>query len=152
MPRLGVDTPPAFYRDPLYIAAVVAGGGFWLGMALWVPVHPLPFAAIHSWPFFTLTCWQPLWEEVLFRGVIQGELRRWAWSLHNCRGVTLANGLTSLLFVLGHLWTHPPLWALAVMIPSLLFGYYRDRYDQLVPSILLHAYYNAGYFLLTGLP
>lgn len=149
---LGVDCCPAFYRDGLYFAAVLAGVVFWLTLALLVTVRPLKPAEIWSWPFFTLTCWQPCWEELLFRGVIQGELCRWQGGGKDWHGVTLANVLTSCFFCGAHWWSHPPVWAVAVMIPSLIFGYCRDHYACLYPSIALHAFYNAGYFMLTGLP
>jgi membrane protease YdiL (CAAX protease family) len=35
--------------------------------------------------------------------------------------------------------------SVAVFLPSLIFGYFRDRYDQLHASIVLHVFYNAGY-------
>jgi uncharacterized protein len=149
---LGVDCCPAFYRDGFYVAAVLAGAVFWFALALFVALRPLKPAEILSWPFFTLTCWQPWWEECLFRGVIQGELRRWPWGGKAWHGVTRANVLTSCLFCLAHWWSHPPGWAVAVIIPSLIFGYCRDRYACLYSSIALHAFYNAGYFMLTGLP
>ncbi|MDG1783128.1 MAG: CPBP family glutamic-type intramembrane protease, partial [Porticoccaceae bacterium] len=63
---------------------------------------------------------------------------------------SLANVLTSLLFVAVHLINHPPLWALAVFGPSLVFGYSQERYNHLVAPIILHCSYNAGYFLLLG--
>ncbi|MBI3326661.1 MAG: JDVT-CTERM system CAAX-type protease [Nitrospinae bacterium] len=105
-----------------------------------------------SLSFLSLALWQPLWEELLFRGVLQGQLGRHSWGQHACCGMTTANGITSLLFALGHFWRHPPLWALAVLAPSLLFGYVRDRHTSVYPAIALHALYNASYFWLTGLP
>jgi membrane protease YdiL (CAAX protease family) len=39
-----------------------------------------------------------------------------------------------------------------VLFPSLIFGYFRDRYTSIYPCMVLHAFYNAGYFGLTGLP
>jgi hypothetical protein len=48
---------------------------------------------------------------------------------------------------------HPPLAAISVMIPSLIFGHFRDRYNaapyqHLAAPIGLHIWYNSGYFLL----
>jgi membrane protease YdiL (CAAX protease family) len=62
------------------------------------------------------------------------------------------NLITSLLFVLGHLWQHPAAWAVAIAVPSLVFGWFRDRHDSVYPCIALHMFYNTGYFALTGLP
>jgi membrane protease YdiL (CAAX protease family) len=95
--------------------------------------------------------WQPLIEELLFRGVIQGQLRttrpgRWRKS-----GITGANLIASLLFVLVHTVNHAPLWAMAVFVPSLVFGFMRDRHDSVYPAFALHCAYN-GLYLLVGLP
>jgi membrane protease YdiL (CAAX protease family) len=46
-----------------------------------------------------------------------------------------------------HFINHPPFWALAVFFPSLVFGYFRDRCDSVVPAITLHILYNFGYFV-----
>ena len=64
------------------------------------------------------------------------------------RGFTLANLATSVLFTALHFVSHPPLWAAGVLLPSLLYGYFRDRHDSVYPAIALHVFYNAGYFLL----
>jgi membrane protease YdiL (CAAX protease family) len=41
-----------------------------------------------------------------------------------------------------------PALAAGVLLPALLFGYFRDRHDSVLPAIALHVFYNAGYFLL----
>ena len=61
-----------------------------------------------------------------------------------------ANLLTSLVFAGMHFFYHLPLWAAAVFIPSLVFGYFKDKYLSLGPPILLHVYYNSGYYWLFG--
>jgi len=115
-------------------------------------VQPLALRQVLSWGFLSLALWQPLWEEVFFRGLLQGHLWQRSWGRRAWGGVTVANGAASLLFALGHLWHHPPLWALAVLPPSLLFGYVRDRHMSVYPAIALHVVYNAGYFWVIGLP
>jgi membrane protease YdiL (CAAX protease family) len=52
--------------------------------------------------------------------------------------------------VAAHALTHPPEWAAAMLFPSLVFGYFRDRYRSVVPAAALHVFYNAGWFLLRG--
>jgi len=108
-----------------------------------------------SWPmhapliFLQLTILYPVLEEVVFRGFIQGEFIRKPVFRRQYRGITSANVLTSLLFAAAHLFAHPLAMAMLVFLPSLIFGYFRDRYDGwLLPAILLHIYYNAGYFLI----
>lgn len=149
---LGLAWCPAFYRDILFRAALLAGIGFWAGLWLYVPVHPMTPAQVLSQTFLSLVLWQPILEECLFRGYLQGQLCRYRWGQQRWYGITAANGCTSLLFAVGHCWSHPPLWAAAVLVPSLIFGYFRDRYANIFPCVALHAFYNAGYFGLTGLP
>lgn len=101
--------------------------------------------------FLLLALVYPVLEEIVFRGLIQGSLsqRLAAWR----RGpVSKANLLTSLLFAVLHGFSHPPLWAAAVFIPSLVFGHFRERHGGLTSPILLHAFYNGVYFALFGIP
>lgn len=91
----------------------------------------------------------PLLEEIVFRGLVQGTLLRFVAMQRAVTGITIANVAASLLFAGAHLISHTALMATLVFLPSLLFGYFRDRYDGwLTPSILLHCYYNLGYFLI----
>jgi uncharacterized protein len=88
----------------------------------------------------------PVIEEVIFRGLIQP----WLANRYNQKkmGITQANLITSCLFVLVHLYQHNLIMALYTFLPSLIFGYTRDRYKRLIPSIILHSSYNGGYFLI----
>lgn len=90
----------------------------------------------------------PALEETVFRGLIQGWLLEQPWGWKGLGGISVANGITSLLFAALHLVAHPLLWAAAVSIPSLIFGYFRERHGRLASPIALHCLYNAGYFLL----
>ncbi len=58
---------------------------------------------------------------------------------------TLANLWTTAGFVALHFAAQPPGWALAVALPSLVFGHIRERFGSVVPAITLHALYNAGF-------
>jgi len=40
--------------------------------------------------------------------------------------------------------------ARTAFFPSLVFGYFRDRYDSIWPGAALHIFYNAGWLLLAG--
>lgn len=90
----------------------------------------------------------PLIEELVFRGWLQGRLRR----ARKCRsawlGISCANAVVAGVFALAHVFTHPPLWALLVVFPALVFGYFRERHNSVLPAIVLHIYYNGGYFAL----
>lgn len=88
----------------------------------------------------------PLVEEIIFRGMIQPYIaEKCPYSLAN---ITLANLFTSTIFAIIHLFQQPIIWALATFFPSLIFGYCRDRYQRLLPSIILHITYNGGFFLI----
>ncbi len=89
-------------------------------------------------------------EELIFRGALQGELLRRGWEQQTIAGLSVANWITSLAFMALHFIAHPPLWAAAVLVPSLLFGHFRERFRSLYPPLSLHIYYNTGYFLTTG--
>jgi membrane protease YdiL (CAAX protease family) len=149
---LGLRPYHSFGCDGWFVAALLAGVMFWGLLWLSTPVLPLTGRQVLAWRFFFLALWQPGWEELLFRGVLQGYVRQYAWGRRGWYGLTGANVLVSVLFVLGHFVTHPPWWALAVLGPSLLFGWMRDHYGTVYPAMVLHAWYNAGYFWLTGFP
>lgn len=141
-----------FHRDRLFVFALLAGLLMWLLFWLVSPdLLPVIQFAGNVVLLLSLMIWQPVLEELLFRGFIQGQFRLRAWGREARWGLTNANLLTSLLFVLAHVVSHSPLWAVAVFFPSLVFGYFRDRYESVYPSVALHIYYNAGYFLFGAL-
>jgi membrane protease YdiL (CAAX protease family) len=146
----GLDRCPPFYRDRVFWLAAAAGPVFWITLAATTSVPSLQWSRLWSLSFLAVALWLPLVEELLFRGLIQGQLARFSWGLRATHGVTLANLATSMLFTSGHWFTHPPLWALSVLVPSLIFGLMRDRFQSTYPTVVLHALYNAGYFALTG--
>ena len=83
-----------------------------------------------------------LYRRVPLSWRLAGSVKRCTWGQRSWHGCTTANGITSLLFMVGHWWQHPPLWALAVLLPALLFGWLRDRYDSVYPPMTLHTVYN----------
>ena len=91
----------------------------------------------------------PLVEEVLFRGIIQPTIAKKIPSIFY--SLSVANIITSTIFAITHLINHDPLWAAGTILPSLAFGFCQDRYRTLQAPIALHCYYNAGYFLITGM-
>jgi uncharacterized protein len=92
----------------------------------------------------------PLLEELVFRSALQSWLAGTAWGARENWGITTANVATSVLFAGAHLAAHDPALAAATFFPSLVFGYFRDRYDSIWPGAGLHVFYNAGWFLLAG--
>jgi uncharacterized protein len=147
---LALDRCPPFFRDWQFIAALVAGLGFWLALAT-----TTAGVRNHEWKLsvvLSICLLQPLIEELIFRGTLQGELLRRSWARRRWSGISAANAITSVVFTALHFVSHPPLWAAGVLIPSLLFGHFRERHDSLYPPLCLHIYYNTGYFLITGFP
>ena len=142
---LALDRCPPFYRDWQFLTALALGIVFWVGLRSFVPItHEvnLGFSALIS-----LCIVQPILEESIFRGVMQVELLKRSWGGSKNYGISVANALTSLAFTALHFISHPPLWAAGVIVPSLLFGYFRERHNSLYPPLALHIYYNTGYFL-----
>ncbi len=62
--------------------------------------------------------------------------------------ISLANVLTSVAFATLHLLSQPPLWAFLVFFPSLAFGWTREASSGLLLPVVLHVFYNLGFFLL----
>ena len=111
-----------------------------------------------SWPllepvrFLLPALVYPVLEEMTFRGLLQPALYRRAWGSTCFWGVSSANLVTTLVFAASHLVWHHWLQALAVVVPSLVFGFFRDRYGRIAPSVALHVFYNSGFVWLFASP
>lgn len=99
---------------------------------------------------FLLILLYPLIEELTFRGIIQEYVSQKTKQWKPFLGLSLANLVTSILFVLMHFVYHTPIWAVLTFFPSLVFGYFKERYANVAPSITLHMFYNLCYFSLIG--
>ena len=141
--------------------SLICGGHFWsekvfhlallmgvVGLSFAWVVFPDAFRALKLSIFslFLLMLWQPLVEEIFFRGILQRELLKWEPLSHAFLGISQANLLVSILFVFAHLFSHSAWWAMGVFLPSLIFGWFRDHYQCVYPSILLHSFYNFLFF------
>jgi uncharacterized protein len=150
MALLGLHYNRPFHRDSVFLLLLAFGPIAWLSMIGVFTFQPLPGYAIWSPAFLSVILWQPLFEELLFRGIVQGHLLQSMARQKTWFGLSIPNLLTSLLFTLAHLASHSISWSLLVFVPSLCFGFVRDRFGSVYPSIALHAFYNTGFFLLTG--
>jgi len=128
--------------------ALLAAVPVWIGLAWAVGPSMFHPRSLAGWLAFVLL-W-PLIEELLFRGLLQGQLLRLSQRLGQPRRIgpiTWANALTTLAFVALHLSAQPLAWALAVALPSLVFGHLRERFASVWPAVGLHMIYNAGFAL-----
>ena len=133
------------YRNNRFLLAMLAGILVVWVMHVWVQPYPAGFEI--SWfALLSLIIWQPLVEEVLFRGIIQGQFARREWGRRSWLGISAANVVASILFVAVHMVNNPPLFALTVMAPSLVYGYFRDYCNSVYPPIIIHSTYNAMVF------
>lgn len=120
----------------------------WLGMGLYFGPHLR--APVGWWAWASLVLVQPLLEELVFRGLLQGQALVWLAREEKpirIGPLTLANVLVTIVFAALHLSAQPLAWALAVAAPSLVFGHVRERFDSVWPAFALHAFYNAGFGL-----
>ncbi|MEY3090833.1 MAG: hypothetical protein RL113_1149 [Pseudomonadota bacterium] len=104
----------------------------------------------HPETFLMAILFYPVVEELAFRGVIQEFLSQKLEPNSTLLAISYANFITSILFVSLHLFHHPIIWALLTFFPSLIFGYFKERFDHILPSIILHMFYNFAYFLMIG--
>jgi len=120
----------------------VATAYLWLMKAIGHAIPPQPvlqqFLAFEQsgWPLLRMivlvVILAPVAEEILFRGYLFTALSKTV-------PMWLTQVITALLFGLVHGLGH----ALPIALLSLLFGYLRQRYGSLLPSILAHAVHNA---------
>ena len=92
---------------------------------------------------FFLIVFYPVVEEFAFRGVIQEYFASKTKQYPSFFHISVANIVTSVLFVAMHFVHHTPLWALLIFVPSLIFGYFKEKYGHIGASIFLHMFYNA---------
>ena len=139
---------PFWTENKIYIALLAAP--ITLILSRWL--LPITFTPIEAsfLSLFLFILWQPLIEELFFRGVLQGQLSHLHWFNQSYLGISRANLLVGVLFVMAHLFVHSAFWAWAVFLPSLVFGYFRDQYQCLTPSLILHSFYNLVFFLFAS--
>lgn len=135
--------------DLHFWVAVILGPVVWIAL-WWFTGKPVP-DGIALKVLLTSVVLYPIIEELAFRGFIQ------TWLLEKSifrnkpfLHMSYANLVTSFLFASFHLFNQSPLWAALIFAPSLVFGYLRERYDAVTPSIVVHAWYNLGFLLLVS--
>ena len=139
-------------RDSHVWLAMLLALPVWAALGLLLGPHLRAPAGWLAWASLLLV--QPFLEELVFRGLLQGQAlrlitadgqpRRWG-------PLTIANILVTVAFVALHLRAQPLAWALAVAAPSLVLGHLRERTGSVWPPMLVHAFYNAGFGLTAWL-
>jgi hypothetical protein len=129
-------------RDSHFVLAILAA------VPAWIALGQLTAHRIHvdfaPWPLISLLVVRPVIEELAFRCALQSYLSEHGGS-RSCGPLSIANLITTAAFVALHFAAQPPAWALAVAVPSLLFGHLRERFDSVLPPVVLHAFYNSGF-------
>lgn len=131
-----------FAKDASFRWIWLAGLG--LALAAGGMAGPASAPSIGVWLMVVLV--YPVLEELAFRGALQGWFERYLSG--NFGPVTHANFLTSALFAFCHWCLIPQLSALLVFLPSLAFGWTRDRHRTVSGSIFLHTTWNL--FFMVG--
>ncbi|MEC9376214.1 MAG: JDVT-CTERM system glutamic-type intramembrane protease [Pseudomonadota bacterium] len=137
-------------RDKFYCLAFIAGAGIWISLWLLGLSRSEITSPTLLIPFLSFVLIYPVTEEIIFRGYIQGLLLKRDFGLLSYYKLTVANLLTSSAFSLAHFAINNTWFSFLVFIPSLAFGYFRERYNTVIPSIILHVYYNLGFILFIG--
>ena len=134
--------------DGLFWAAFFAALFVIYGFHLFIETTPFEISSLGLAHLLTLILISPFLEEAAFRGWLQGLILKGGWSQKTIVKITIANILTSALFSLLHIFGHSITWAFAVFFPSLVFGFFRDRYGSIQASVVLHVWYNFAYFVI----
>ena len=136
------------YKDPAFHLAIAGALIFWLILYFYFkPPTDLGWPLRDPLRYLYPVLLYPIVEELIFRGFVQ-EFVQERFTARRLGTLTYANLITSALFAGLHLINHPPLWAIGVFIPSLIFGFFKDRTGKLTAPMLLHIFYNGGYLLI----
>jgi ABC-2 type transport system permease protein len=132
LPRIGQGRQP--WRRG--VAGACAAALFGIGCAALLPPPAAPLMQINGdglWLLAVGVLAAPVCEEFIFRGLLQGGLRRSlpAWQ---------AIGIAAALFAL----VHPPAAMLPVFVLGLCTGIAYERSGALLAPMLVHALYNAA--------
>lgn len=135
-------------RDRHFVLAVLAAVPVWIALGAMAGHRAHVDFAPGS--LISLLVVRPVVEELAFRGALQGYLLARGRS-RAIGPLSSANLIATVAFVAVHFAAQPPAWAVAVAVPSLLFGHLRERFGSVLPPIALHSIYNAGFALTAWL-
>ena len=143
-----LEGQPPVHLDALFWLAVACGLLVASGIRAFVPATALPTEDLTIQLLVSSVVLYPLLEELVFRGALQGWLFSHPLGRVSWCGISVANLATTFVFTSLHFSSHEALWAASVLVPSLVFGFFRDRHRSLYPGIALHAFYNLSFVLV----
>ncbi len=120
-------------------ALAAAGAVICAGLAVWL-LRPAASAALGA------LLVAAVWEEALFRGMLQGALLHRLSLRTRWLGLSGANVLASALFCLAHLYLHAAILLPGVFVASLALGALRERTEGLAWPIVAHAGLNLAWW------
>lgn len=134
----------------IFIFAIASGLVYGLVRVLYYKIlhnQSLGFHFDPSMAYFLLL--SPLWEEIAFRGVLLEWLgRRMRGGFHLWRAnITYANITVASAFAATHLLSQPPLNAIAIVIPAVIFGMVYEKYGSIVLCVVVHMSYNIHLYI-----
>ena len=122
---------------------------FYMTLFLSLPVKMIivllnPFSRPFSFLFLIYLLIPAFSEELFFRGLLipifSASLKGKIWF------ISYSNIVVSIIFSISHIFTHNIFWSTLVFFPSLVYGYFREKHNNIFPSIVLHFIYNFIYF------
>lgn len=144
-----------WYQDYLFYIYFLIAISFWVIYALIFPANwPNQALTLKQWQaFFYIVLGYPIVEEIIFRGGLQRWLYHYHWGKITSIHISVANVIVSLIFSFLHIIVRPEdPSTYGIIIPSLIFGLFRDRHGHIISCTLLHIFYNMGIFFLLILP
>ena len=132
--------------------ALIGALFLWLVIAFSLELSPsLSWVETH-FPLFIVLCFiSPVLEEYVFRGLIYDyveDRNQTEWSVNQWVKISIANLVTTGLFIAMHVGFRGFLAGALVILPSLYLGLIRRESSTLGPCILVHGLWNLGWFSL----
>ncbi len=131
--------------DGLFYLALLLGP---IGAALFISFSTIHISNFSLWFLVSTIVIYPVLEEIIFRGQLQAWLLKKPTMQPACCGISIANLITSLLFTSLHILYRLNIVNALIIIPSLIFGFFYERYSSVIPSIVLHICYNVSLLVL----
>jgi membrane protease YdiL (CAAX protease family) len=128
------------------------GFSFYVKWGFYLPVTtPFEGVPIHQWLLYNFLA-VALFEELFFRGFVQGRFENWAKARFLGPGATLWVPIlvSASLFALAHVAVYLDPLRMAVFFPGLLFAWLRARTGSLLAPNLSHGSANLVSMLLIG--